>query len=95
MYDKLIYETEEFQLRVTVNVFNDVEYFHFRKYYMDFEGIWVPSKDGLSMPLDLDNITQLFIAILEILSLGESKNAIQKHFSELLKDIYTQDSAPE
>ncbi len=88
MYDRLIYQTDDFQLRVTVNVFNDVEYFHFRKYYLDFDGVWVPSKDGLAMPLDLDNVKQLFIALLEILSLGESRAAIIEHFKELLDDVY-------
>lgn len=88
MYDRVIYQTDDHQWRVTVNVFNGVEYLHIRKYYLDFDENWVPGKDGVAMPLDLNNIRELFVAMLEILSLGESKQAIQEHFSELLKDIY-------
>jgi hypothetical protein len=88
MYERLIYETDDHQIRMTVNVFKDIEYLHIRKYYMDFDGNWVPGKDGMSMPLDLMNIKELFIGCLEILSLAESKQAIIDTFSELLKDIY-------
>lgn len=88
IYDRLIYETEDSQVRATINIFNGIEYFHLRKYYMGFEGDWVPGKEGVAMPLDLSNVKELFIALLEILSLGESKQAIQEHFKELLEDIY-------
>lgn len=88
MYDRIIYQTDDCQWKVTVNVFNGVEYLHIRKYYLDFDENWCHGKDGVVMPLDLDNIKQLFIACLEILSLGESKQAIKEHFSELLEDLY-------
>jgi hypothetical protein len=88
MYERIIYENETYQWRVTINVFNGVEYFHFRKYILDFDENWVPIKEGVSFPLDLDNVKQLFIAMLEILSLAESKSAIEEHFKELLADMY-------
>lgn len=89
MYDRLIYEGPDFQWRMTVNVFRDVEYLHIRKYYMDFDENWVPTKDGAVIPLDLNNVRELFVGLLEILSLGESKKDIEKYFGELLKDVYT------
>jgi len=88
MYERIIYETEDHQWRVTINTFNGIEYFHFRKYILDFEENWIPIKEGVSFPLDLDNVKQLFIAMLEILSLAESKSAIEEHFKELLADLY-------
>ena len=90
IYDRVIYEDLEkfFQWRVTINRFYGTEYFHMRKYIMDFDGLWVPVKDGVSFPLDLSNVNELFIAMLEILSLGESKEMISKHFSELLQEVY-------
>lgn len=88
MYDRIVYEDETYQWRVSVNVFRDKEYFHLRKYILDFDENWVPIKEGVSFPLDLNNVRELFIAMLEILSLAESKSAIQEHFSELLEDIY-------
>jgi hypothetical protein len=88
IYERIIYETETFQWRVNVNEFHGVEYFHLRKYIMDFDETWIPIKEGVSFPLDLDNVRELFVALLEILSLGESKQAIVEHFSELLENIY-------
>ena len=41
---------KEIQLRLTVNEFRGVQYLHIRKYFLDFEGEWVPTKDGISMP---------------------------------------------
>ena len=83
-----MYERIRYQWRVTVNVFHDIEYLHIRKYILDFDEQWIPIKEGVSFPLDLNNVRELFIAILEILSLGESKQAIEEHFKELLVDIY-------
>jgi hypothetical protein len=48
----------------------------------------MPSKEGLAMPLDLTNSLELFIGLVEILSLAESKDVIQSNFKELLQDIY-------
>jgi hypothetical protein len=48
MYDRVIYENETYQWRVTVNVFHDVEYFHLRKYILDFDEKWIPIKEGFA-----------------------------------------------
>jgi len=88
MYDRLIHQGPDFQWRLTVSEFHGQEYLHIRKYFLDFEENWVPTKDGFSMPLDLNNIRELFVGLLEILSLGESQADIQKYFGALLKDIY-------
>jgi hypothetical protein len=84
MYDRIVYEDETYQWRVTVNEFRGLEYFHLRKYILDFDENWVPIKEGVSFPLDLNNVRELFVALLEILSMGESKKDIQEYFSELL-----------
>ena len=41
------------------------------------------------MPLDFDNSRELFAGLVEILSLAESKQIIEEHFSDLIQDIYT------
>lgn len=88
IYSRIIHSTEDFQVRLTINRFRGVEYLHVRKYFLDFSEEWMPSKDGVAMPLDLSNSKELFIALVEILSLAESKNVIEDNFKELLKDIY-------
>lgn len=88
IYSRIIHSTEDFQVRLTINRFRGVEYLHLRKYFLDFTEEWMPSKDGVAMPLDLSNSKELFIALVEILSLAESKTVIEDNFKELLKDIY-------
>lgn len=88
IYSRIIHSTEDFQVRLTINRFRGVEYLHLRKYYLDFSEEWMPTKDGVAMPLDLSNSKELFVALVEILSLAESKTVIEDNFKELLKDIY-------
>jgi len=89
-YSKAIYENSDkfLQVHVTVSKFRGVEYFSLRKYYLDFEGDWKPSKEGITIPLTLASTGLLFEALVEILSLAESREQIGKHFSDILKDIY-------
>lgn len=88
IYSRIIHRAEDFQVRLTINRFRGVEYLHVRKYFLDFSEEWMPSKDGVSMPLDLNNSKELFIGLVEILSLAESKDVIVLNFKELLQDIY-------
>lgn len=85
---KVIHETPDKQVRLVINEFRGVEYLHLREYYLDFEEVWLPSNKGVSMPLSLENSTNLFAGMLEILSLAESKDLIKEHFKELLEDTY-------
>ena len=88
IYSRIIHSTEDFQVRLTINRFRGVEYLHVRRYYFDFNEVWMPSKEGVSMPLDLSNSKELFTGLVEILSLAESKDVIKSNFSELLQDLY-------
>jgi len=90
VYSRIIHENEDGleQVRLTINTFRDIEYIHLRKYYLDFEEEWKPSKEGIAMPLDLTNSYELFAALVEILSLAESKEMIHKHFGKLITEVY-------
>ena len=90
VYEKVIHydEQKEVQVRLTINTFRGVEYLHLRKYYLDFEEEWKPTPEGIAMPLDFDNSRNLFSGLIEILSLAESKEIIEEHFEDLLKELY-------
>jgi|TARA_Y100000389_G_scaffold180970_1_gene196202 hypothetical protein len=90
MYEKIISENEEGteQVKLTINTFYDVEYIHLRKYYLDFDGDFKPSKDGVAMKLDFNNSKNLFEGLVEILSLAESKSILETHFKDILDEIY-------
>ena len=90
IYEKIISETKEGteQIRLTINEFGGVEYLHLRKYYLDFEGEFKPSKDGVAMALDFENSKALFEGLVEILSLAEAKGILETHFKDILDKIY-------
>ena len=88
IYGRVINEKDNIQVRLVINTFRGVEYLSLRKYYLDFEEEWLPSKEGISIPLDLDNTQELFTGLVEILSLAESKSIIEDEFKEILDEIY-------
>jgi hypothetical protein len=90
LYERVIHQDDEklIQVRLTISEFRGVEYLSIRKYYMDFEEDWRPSPEGISIPLDLNNSKELFIGLVEILSLAEAKDTIEEHFRDLVNTIY-------
>ena len=52
LYEKVIHydEVKETQVRLTISTFRGIEYLSVRKYYLDFDEEWKPTKDGISMP---------------------------------------------
>ncbi len=90
VYEKLISENTDGteQVKLTINEFRGVEYMHLRKYYLDFEGDFKPSKDGVAMPLDFQNSRALFEGLVEILSLAEAKGILESQFKDILDKIY-------
>lgn len=88
VYEKVINEKDNEQIRLVINTFRGVEYLSLRKYYLDFEENWLPSKEGITMPVDLDNVQELFRGLVEILSLAESKAILESEFKEILDGIY-------
>jgi len=90
VYEKLIHYNEEKHERdyLTVNSFRNIEYLHIRKYYLDFDEEWKPTRDGLAMPIDFNNSKALFEGLVEILSISEVKTVLETHFKDVLDKIY-------
>jgi hypothetical protein len=88
IYERVINETATEQIRLVINTFRGVEYISLRKYYLDFDEEWLPSKEGITMPIDLENVQELFTGLVEILSLAESKSILESEFKEILDEIY-------
>ena len=88
IYEKVIQETATEQVRLVINTFRETEYISIRKYYLDFEEEWKPSRDGITMPIDFTNTRNLLAGMLEIVSLAESKEVIEKEFKDVLDQIY-------
>ena len=90
LYEKLIHynEAKHEKVFLTINTFRDVEYLSIRKYYLDFDEEWKPTKDGISMVVDFENTRALFEGLVEILSLTEVKGILETHFKEVLDELY-------
>lgn len=84
---------KEIEVRLTINEFRGVQYIHIRKYFLDFEGEWVPTKDGISMPLNISCTLSLFLALSEIMSeaekdlIDEALQSIIKQYSETMTEL--------
>jgi len=88
LYEKILSENADkgSQLRLVVNEFRDVQYIHLRKYFLDYEGTWMPTKEGASMPATISNIYALLDGLLEIVSHEEGQDTIREHFLEKLNE---------
>lgn len=92
LYEKLIFENEEkgFQYKLTVSEFREVQYLHVRKYFLSYEGEYVPTKEGASIPATIQNIFALLDGLIEICANEESVDVITEYFgnkiSQLRKD---------
>ena len=87
-YSKVIEENMEkgFQVRLVINEFKDTVYFQLRKYFLSYEGDWVPSREGVSIPASTDNIYAILDGLFDICSKAEGEEII-KHYAEKLSKI--------
>ena len=89
LYEKIISENLEkgFQVRLVVSVFREVEYIHLRKYFLSFEGEFVPSKEGISIPLTIQNSYALLEGLAEICSGIEEIECLSEQFREIIENL--------
>ena len=85
LYSKVISENMEkgFQVRLVVNDFKDVTYFQLRKYFLTYEGDWQASKEGISIPADLENIYNVLDGLLDICAQAEGHEIIEHYANKI------------
>ena len=85
-YSKVISENMEkgFQVRLVVNEFRDILYLQLRKYFLTYEGEWQPSKEGISIPADLENIYGILDGLFEICAVAEGIEVVEKYAKQVL-----------
>lgn len=83
LYDKLVEENMDkgYQIRLVVNEFKEVIYIQLRKYFLSYEGEWVPSREGISIPASIENIHAMLYGLLDICAKAEGKEVIE-HFAK-------------
>lgn len=89
LYEKLIYENQQkfYQLKLVVNEFRETQYVHIRKYFLSYEGDYIPSREGVSMEASMHNILSLLDGLIDLCSKEESTETIIKYFGDKLASI--------
>jgi len=85
LYSKTIEENMDkgFQVRLAVNDFRDTTYIQLRKYFLSYEGDWVPSREGVSIPASTENIYAILDGLLEICSQAEGEEIIINYYNKI------------
>jgi hypothetical protein len=89
LYNRIIYENEVKgeQYRLTVNEFRDQMYLHVRKYYLSFDEGYLPTKEGACIPMTIGSVSELFDALVDLLSETEVKFSFAKELRKELEEI--------
>lgn len=89
LYEKVISENAEkgTQLKLVLSTFRDVEYVHFRKYYMSYDSGYLPTKEGISFPANIPSIYALLDGLIELCANAEGIDSIVEHFGEKLEKL--------
>lgn len=81
IYEKLISENKvegkEYEVRLTLSEFKGVTYLGIRKYFLSFDDGFVPSKEGISIPFEINSSFNLLDALVDICSDTESMMALK------------------
>lgn len=87
--DKVLWESDDGgrQLRFVVSVFRGVAYMHMREYYLSFDEGYVPSKDGVNIPVNITSMQALLTALAETLSDSEFRYILENALNENKKPI--------
>lgn len=88
LYNRLISENLDkgFQVRLVINEFKDVIYLQLRKYFLSYEGEWLPSREGVSIPASFENVTNLLEGLLEICAKAEGENLIVEYYNKISQE---------
>ncbi len=86
-YSKTISENLEkgFQIRLVASTFREVTYLQLRKYFLSYEGEWLPSKQGVSMEAGIENIYGLLDGLLDLLSKAEGDDIIEIYYRKICR----------
>jgi len=84
LFSRLIYENPDkgYEYRLTLSEFRDVQYLSIRKYFQSYEGEFLPSKEGASIPATIQNMFAILDALIELCSKEEALDSINTHFQE-------------
>lgn len=66
------------QVRLTLSTFKDAYYISLRKYYLSFEGEYLPSSDGVTLPATFEVMTNLINGVIDLAADNEGKQLLEE-----------------
>lgn len=83
LYKKIIYDNQDkfYQLNLTVSEFREKFYVNIRKYFLSYDGEYIPSKEGISMEASISNVLSLLDGLIDIVSKEEAADLIDAYFT--------------
>lgn len=87
LYEKLIEENMDkgYQVKLVVNEFREVIYIQLRKYFLSYEGDWVPSREGISIPASIQNIQAMLDGLFDICANNEAEEVVTRYIDYIAK----------
>jgi hypothetical protein len=80
-------EAKGIQYRFTISSFRDKTYIGIREWYMNFEGDYAPSKNGVTLPYSLHTTSRLYKALHNILSAAEVLDEVKQEVTASEQNI--------
>ena len=71
------------QIRFVISSFRGMHYMHLREYYLGFEGEYLPSKNGMNIPVSINATNTLMRALAKAISKSELKSILDDIYNEL------------
>jgi hypothetical protein len=84
LLDVVLLERDGVQYRLSISEFRESYYLSIREWYLDFEEEWKPSRNGFSMPYNLNSTARLFHSLESLLSQAE----VLEEIKECIKDEF-------
>lgn len=81
LLDEVIYENSEkdLQVRLTVSEFRGNYYLGMRRWVIDIDDSWMPTREGFTMPYNINTTSTLFSALTKVLSKAEVLKEVLEH----------------
>lgn len=74
------------QLRVEVSTFKDKEYLHFRWWYESYDEGFLPSNEGVSMPVDLESAKIIMSELASLLTIKDLEEILVKRKNQRISE---------
>ncbi len=89
IYEKLVHQNDDkgIQIRLVLSRFRDEDSLHIRKYYLSYEGEYLPSNEGIGIPTTIQSVYALLDGLLAICAREENIDGVVHHFYEVFKRL--------